>query len=216
MSPKKNFLDFDLERLIREVNILLISDLHYDLSKTLPGVPPLALKINEVLVNSLPDVNDDWEPDIVIVAGDLVNHGKEANYCYYFDLLEKITQKYKNLKNAIFSTPGNHDINRENIVSSYNYLYSNKNKFPTEKIKNSYTSNDIINTVFTVSQYDLNSKKKKGLIEFLKAFEKDYFKTYLEMREKVKERKILNNVPKIYPVNGLSTVYLKEILGVTL
>ncbi len=209
--------EIDLKRLGKEVNILLISDLHYDLSKDDPsGREILAKVINEKLVSSLKDVvqDGDWKPDIVIIAGDLVNQGKASGYKHFFELLQKLIETFPLLKNAVFTTPGNHDINRENIVSAHQYLYALKSKFP--KNNNSFTGNEIVNTIYTVSQYDLNHKEKKELRNYLINFEKEYFKTYLEKEEELVREHITEKIAKSYPFKGLKTVYTKQILGIDL
>ncbi|UAY51299.1 metallophosphoesterase family protein [Ferruginibacter albus] len=212
------FSALDLERLMKEVNILLISDLHFDKTKFDPKTKTnLADEINAKLVSSIENLaksNSDWQPDIVIVAGDLVNQGKAEAYDYYFSLIEKLVKSFPALKNAIFSTPGNHDINRENIVSAYQYLYSAKKNNPKLKNKNSFTSSEIVNTLYTVSQFNLDDPDKKKLKKFLSDFENEYFKTYLEKQKELETKKIINIIDKKFPYNGLKTTYIKDVLGI--
>lgn len=209
-----NLSDYNLERLMREVNILFLSDLHYDVKrKNSNGIS--ALEINKLLVNSLEKRGSEWEPDILIIAGDLVNQGKENNYEYFFDLIDKLIHKFPNLRNAIFTTPGNHDINRENIVAIFKYLYSLRKEDPGFENLKSYTKSDIIDTLFSVTRYKLNDSAKQKLIKYLVEFEAEYFKTYIQKDKKL-NNEFLNGINKKFPVKGLKTVYTKDILGVKL
>lgn len=202
---------FDLERLQREVNILLISDLHYDLRKE--RSKPLELRgkrINKELVLSIEGAGDDWEPDIVIVAGDLVNQNESSHYKNYFDLLGKLIRRFPNLKHCVFSTPGNHDVNRKQFLNVLPYLHS----LYGNEVKNSYTGNQIVDMLFSVSKKELTP----DLQELLSNFENDYFSTYLQKRRELEEgrRHLLYPQDIQFPVEDIKTVYFTEILGLTL
>ena len=178
---------FDIKRLQREVNILLISDLHYDIieekEKGISG--PV---VNEQLVNSLDDRGQDWEPDIVIVAGDLVNLNKEGGYQHYFDLVKKLTAKFPNLRHAFFSTPGNHDVTRENQQAAVECVEKiMRVPFPKLGVVGESLTNDI-EKMRQVTQEVLNLGKTL-VDEDLKKLVAIMSKTSAEIRQEKKQYK---------------------------
>lgn len=204
---------FNLERLQREVNILLLSDLHYDVDREKHKEEWMKGPfVNDRILESLEKDPSPWEPDMVIVAGDLVNHNKTANYDHYTDLIGKLTHKFPNLKNAYFSTPGNHDINRENIVAVFPYLYQLQQADPLLKIDNSFTSNPVIDAIYTIARKSITTDKE--LAKALVKFEKEYFKTYLNEQNKL-YKKTLHPHQREELFSEIQTVYYSSILGIT-
>lgn len=217
--PKKIHVSvrpFDLQKLQREVNILLISDLHYDVKKeskvgydkTLKGV-----SINESLVKSLSEQGKNWHPDIVVIAGDLVNQNQSKNYRDFIHLIKLLVDRFPVLRNAIFTTPGNHDVDRK---TKQPFIDNLKKRFVDEKkIKSSYTKNKLIDIIHTVSKENILNNKE--LLSQFKAFEKSYFKVYLEKREDLIKKGILGKEKDIiYPVTGFKSFYTVSIHGITL
>lgn len=174
---------FPLERLQREVNILLISDLHYDVNKSAMGND--GKEINKQLVKSLPAKDSEWAPDIVIVAGDLVNQNKEESYALYFDLIEALVTKYRNLRHAVFSTPGNHDVSRKKFMGVLQYMFELHRL--NVSLKNSYTSNSYVDMLMTITKKQFTSTP--DLRQFLQNYEAEYFDLYLKMRDELAKKR---------------------------
>jgi predicted MPP superfamily phosphohydrolase len=97
-----------------EINILHLSDLHYDASNT---------KDNEIVLNALwKDLKkikeeENVEPDMVIFSGDIVKKGDidnnfdEVERNFITPLLEKVGLDY----DFFFICPGNHDVQKNQI-----------------------------------------------------------------------------------------------------
>jgi 3',5'-cyclic AMP phosphodiesterase CpdA len=207
---------FDLERLQREVNILLISDLHYDIKKEQSkGDWVKGETVNKCLIDSLVEQPEPgWEPDIVVVAGDLVNLNKVENYKLYFSFVDSLTKAFPNLKDAFFSTPGNHDVNRENAVSAFPYLYKFQKLYPTVEVTSSFTNNPVVDTIYTTVRQRIEEIPE--LDKVLVAFEEEYFKTYLQKRKQLDDDGILNPIKVDEIFSGIKTVYSRSLLGVTM
>lgn len=214
-------LPFNLSRLQREVNILLLSDLHYDKAKD-GSVPKhrQGLEVNKKLLETLNSLDPEWYPDIVIVAGDLVNMNVKDNYRYFDDLIQGLVGRFSHLRNAIFTTPGNHDVNRDNFMSVLPYLRKMADCKPADLMK-SFTNNKWVDILHTLTKRTF--KKSPGLCKALSKYESQYFETYLENRKKLsskpkgsKEPAILRDPELQFPVEGINTVYYKQIHGLTL
>ncbi len=200
---------FDIERLEREVNILLLSDLHYDIDqKAKPGFPT-ARRINTQLVQSIKTAGSLWEPDVVIVAGDLVNLGKIENYKYYYDLVRKLTAAYPNLRHTLFSTPGNHDVSRP---KDYQYLLDRIELLLNKNNRKSNIQNPLVHKFFLLTKSPVS--KVPELQIALSEFEKEYFKTYLKATHEMKLRKLIEPVAVNHPLPSIETVYNTNVLGV--
>lgn len=206
---------FNLKRLTKEVNILLISDLHYDISGSDgPKKEDHARNINQRLIDSLPIEGSDWQPDIVIIAGDLVNQNKPEGYKLFRELIIGLIEKYENLKDTIFTSPGNHDINRANLVTAFPYLHSFRKKKPKLSIENSYTRNEIIDALYTIKKESL--KDGLNLLAVIQLFEKDYFENYLKQIKKLTVDGILNPPANLFTIEELKTFYVTTVLGLNI
>lgn len=206
---------FDLNQLQREVNILLLSDLHYDINKEAAiGYDPKikGVEINNELVTTLKNLPKEWHPDIVIIAGDLVNLNKKDNYRDFIDLVKKLTSAYPTLRNAVFTTPGNHDIERtykDDFIGFLESLYAGKELIP------SYTKENCIDLINTFSKEDI-SKNRNVFKRFLK-YESEAFEIYLANQNELYKKKILKKTKtrkKI--IEKIKTSYISEILGLSL
>ena len=222
MKVKIRDLYIDLQRLRKEVNILLVSDLHYDIEKekSLKDPECKGKTINKSLVKSIQGAGKEWKPDIVIVAGDLVNQNKEKSYSLFFDLIERLVKDFPNLKEAVFTTPGNHDIKRENFIGILPYM-NELTKYDPGDLMNSSTNNKWVDILLTVTKKRFSEcpQMKKAL----EKYESEYFETYLKKTEELSAPTLIgNNKPILgpfevnYPVKKFRTVYIKNVHGLTL
>ncbi|HSZ87402.1 MAG TPA: metallophosphoesterase, partial [Puia sp.] len=189
------------------------SDLHYETAKD--GKQPEDLKgatINDALVESLWKEDLQWHPDIVLVAGDLVNQNKPQNYPLYIDLVKKLVRQFPHLKHSFFSTPGNHDVNRANRVATFKYLYNNKVKKEDKGIS-SLNLDPVAKNIFQIKKMGLENGTLKEDLVFL---EQEYFDIYLEQNKKLVDEDILAKVEPVYPVDGLKTVYQISRFGINI
>lgn len=200
---------FDIERLEREVNILFVSDLHYDHEKNTDKRNLEATDMNKKLVESIKAADYDWEPDIVIVGGDLVNRGEEKNYAFYFDLIKKLTDEYDNLRHTIYSTPGNHDVTRTDMTTMHPIIQ----KLHGPIAKKSHTVNYTVGMFHTLSKRNITNTP---LVGKFRKFEELYFKTYLEQRKKLEKEYNISPLKVSYPVAKIFTTYYTSVLGLNL
>lgn len=212
---------FDLKRLQKEVNILLISDLHYDQKKeTASGVS--GMDINSALLKGITDMDDDWFPDIVVVAGDLVNTNQPEGYTSLKDLLTKLTTRFPNLRHTVFFAPGNHDVDRKKQKQIRKILKELSGEcFPScsERFKWESTirklRKKIGNLLYKISKIEVGDRERK----LFSQYEKTYFPLYLSeqdvMRKKPDGFSLLASVEVTPVMEGIETTFLKSLLGVT-
>ncbi len=213
---------FGFKRLLRDVNILLISDLHYDIvNEADTGISGLA--INDKLLQNIVEQGPEWEPDIVIVAGDLVNRNIEINYPHYYDLVQKLTSRFPNLRHTFFSTPGNHDVTRENKEDGLKDLaILNGAELPNvgeEKLgkKEKKEKRALMRTALA----KISKLRFTGAVsDTVFHFEQIYFQRYLSKRTELQSspagNTILAPVELTFAMDRFETVYLKSVLGLTL
>jgi predicted MPP superfamily phosphohydrolase len=200
---------FDIERLQREVNILVISDLHYNIRPKENTTPPDAEAINDRIVSAIADAKTEWKPDVVLIAGDLVNQCRPENYPLFFDLIRKLVDCYSNLKNTIYCTPGNHDVTRPergdySVIKMLQTLRDGKKRNPyglSRRIKNIYAlaRNPVLSTTL--------------MSETMGNLEKKIFATYLAKQSLLREE---YPASMDHPVPGIFTSYTSRILGVNI
>lgn len=175
----------EFEVLCRETNLLLLSDLHYK-----KGSESRNREINELIVRRIKSfVNKypDWIPHAICICGDLVDKGEEINYQYLLELLSELRSNFKLLKYYTFSTPGNHDINRERIVSSFDFLYSRMLDSGITTRMQSFSGSPVVDNIFDICSLPLEEFYENDLRLFraLSSFEKEYFKTFITNKAKI-------------------------------
>lgn len=205
----------DFNSLCTETNVLLISDLHYNTNR---GAE--CDKVNNKLVKKLCDFvskNKNWKPHILCVCGDIIHQGKIENYKYFKELLAQLRINFPFLKYFTFTTPGNHDVDRQNIVSVFNFLYTLVYNEPKYSGKNSFTNNSVIDNIYTVSTLSKTKFNQMKLFDALQKFESQYFKTFIEKKLEIEHspncKLTGNSKGKKFT---LETVYLTEALGIDL
>ncbi len=130
---------------MRNVTILLISDIHLNINKNIEDQGLVVSEFFNDIAKTLKNVP--FEDRFCIISGDLVQVGGIVQSYTEFSLrfLEPLT-KHIALKN-IFCVPGNHDLNRqyvENHKSKYDEWISMEENEPSfnEAIKNDITNKD--------------------------------------------------------------------------
>lgn len=209
---------FSIKRLKREVNILLLSDLHYDVVKE-KKTGKYGKLVNSELVAGTQQASDEWIPDIALVAGDLVNLNNDTGYENYADLVGKLTKAFPNLRHAFFTSPGNHDVTLKSDAMKYLVELNDGEPLPIpdpnlESDKEKERLKNIRNVLYKISKLELNEKVLKSLSNF----EKEYFKVYLGENKKLvtDPDAILVDTQVTTAADGIETVYMKSLLGVTL
>ncbi len=97
-----------------KVNILHLSDLHFDIEKT-KNISKAAVEKREEtikgLLRSIENIDDMWKPDIIVISGDIGFAGKESDYSEAWNWIQKILKTLKLGSERIILCAGNHDRN---------------------------------------------------------------------------------------------------------
>lgn len=103
-----------------KINILHLSDLHFGV-ETSPDIAPTAIAQRTNTLNSLIDeiaqLESAWEPNIVVISGDIGWLGKKKDYEQAAVWLNKLLAITNLTPNELILCAGNHDIDRDETIS---------------------------------------------------------------------------------------------------
>jgi predicted MPP superfamily phosphohydrolase len=98
------------------LNILHLSDLHFGAEcnlKILETALALRKSTLDGIFDLFPKFGPDWNPDIIVISGDIGWKGNEKNYNESDAWLRKLLNSLKLNSNDLIICPGNHDIDRD-------------------------------------------------------------------------------------------------------
>lgn len=99
-----------------EVNILHLSDLHFDKNENLDDNPSKYVEranTLQYLLNTFKNFEDSLKPEIIIISGDVAWAGKSEDYEMAKNWLSKLMKILEIKPENIIICPGNHDLDRE-------------------------------------------------------------------------------------------------------
>lgn len=101
-------------RCLSTVNILHLSDLHFGAG----GKDPNVLAQRENAFNGFLNAvaQQEWNPDILVISGDIAYKGKNADYLQAMTWLNEICFKLDIPPERIILVPGNHDVDRDETI----------------------------------------------------------------------------------------------------
>lgn len=201
------------------LRILILSDLHFsglpnvnvdDKSKTSKVAEKTAINLNQEFIQSLRKICQFEEsyPDVVIVAGDLVNTGSKNEFAQAVEFIDTVVKEFKVGKH-IYVVPGNHDVDWS--ANDYEAKFKNYSEATKEYITPKITKKEI-----TTKHIDL-SKIKDGInLELLLLASPTFSGAINEEREKI-IKDIKNLLLKTFPTASEKPEienFLKEISNI--
>lgn len=146
------------------MRIVHLSDLHLEKTTKQDYIDHILIP----LINNLYEENEIKAIDIILITGDLINHGgqnyiniKESFEDFALSIIDPIVKSLSLSRNQVFFVPGNHDINRSRI-----------NPIFESGLKNTLTSETAVSSFIT-------SPQSMERIEDFKQFEQEYYKDFL-------------------------------------
>lgn len=156
-----------------KIRILHISDLHYGKDVT---------KANENLEKFFEDIEKQEQFDLIIFSGDLANIGNLDNLNLTKQLFLDVLMKKTNLNyENFFISPGNHDINRKDVLKH------------EKKLKKLIKSKEEINDIIKDKEDDMYINKLNDFYNFKVGITKNYInhnKIYSTHLIEIKGKKI--------------------------
>lgn len=95
--------------------ILHISDVHFGVARNEQERDSKKLVLDSLLV-ALKKLDPAWRPDIVCITGDIAFGGVGADYALAEDWITRLLSVLELQAEDLFLCPGNHDVNRTNIL----------------------------------------------------------------------------------------------------
>lgn len=206
--PTTTFECKNFKELVRDVNFLILSDLHLDIEHA-----GHAFNAYEIILRYLKDFKEkekSWRVDAILIVGDLVDKNKSGSYHLLQNLLQALIDMFELQPDKILFTPGNHDCDISKLSLAFPFLHAALGD--DSIIKNAYSDSNIVNNIYTASGKELNEEALK----LLQKFESGYFAQWIQFTKKEKYKNPVFSYERKDLSEGLNfnTFYHTNIYGV--